>query len=515
MELGTGEFARSTDEQTARNNRTTPSEEVIVMQYPAVSTLAARFEQAQQLAEQGNLPAALDLFAECAAADPGRADFVDCWLDALQQHQPAGPLEDRPAAFAALANLSQEERWDEVLQQGQLLLRDFPRRVPLLQTLATASASLGYFESADCYLATALDLEPTNVDLLRQRAKLLAQMRRYDEALQTWMQLERVSPDDPGAAGAIASLAIERSRRRNNLKRRSEDFRATEPKPRVRLKLKQPSTDRVFGSLATPTPIPPSPVQRTQIQELELAVREFPSHAENYVQLAQLYLEKGRDLDAERLLNRGRAATDNHPQVVQLWEEVATRMMEERVAQARRDAAENPSAASQTALAQVLRERDKLETAVYSSRLQREPDNLALQYELGVRLKRSAKLREAMKHLELALHDNVVKALAAFELGECQLQLGDVPQAMRYYRMASENALAEQAMCRKAALYQASVLALRMKMYKNAARYLRELVRVDPKFRDAATLLQNIQPNLMESPVTPTERRVSSSSPTV
>lgn len=486
------------------------------MQDSGASTLAGRFEQAQQLAEQGKLSAALDLFAECAAGEPGRADFVDCWLDALQQHRPDVPVEDRPAAFAALALLSQEEHWDEVLQQGQLLLRDFPCRIPLLQALATAAASLGYFEAADCYLATALDLEPANAELLRQRAKLLAQMRRYDEALQTWMQLEKVSPDDQGAAGAIASLSIERSRRRNGLKRRSEDFRATEPKPRARLRLKSQSTDRVFGSLASPPTAGPAAMQRTQIQELELAVREFPSHAENYLQLAPLYLEKNRDQDAERLLNRGRAATDNHLKVVQLWEEVAVKVLEDRVTQARRDVALHPSANTQTVLAQILRDRDKLETAVYASRLKREPGNLALQYELGVRLKRSAKLREAMSHLEFALNDSVVKALAAFELGECQLQLGDVPQAMRYYRLAAENALAEQAACRKAALYQASVLALRMKLFKNAARYLRELVRVDPKFRDASQLLQNIQPNLAASSATSAaDRRVSSSSPTL
>src|SRR5262245_29868419 len=149
--------------------QTASSQQQVVMQDSGVSMLVARFEQAQQLAEQGNLPAALDLFAECAAGEPSQADFVDCWLDALQQHQRPTPPEDRPAAFAVLTQSSQEEHWDEVLQQEQLLLRDFPRRIQLLQTLATAAASLGYFESADCYLATALDLEPANAELLRQR----------------------------------------------------------------------------------------------------------------------------------------------------------------------------------------------------------------------------------------------------------------------------------------------------------------------------------------------------------
>jgi tetratricopeptide (TPR) repeat protein len=482
----------------------------------AATLLAGRFEQGCRLVAEGNLPAAVNLLAECAAGEPGNADYVDAWLAALMQSAMSAEIEDRPTAFATLTQLGQEEHWDEVLQQGQLLLRDFPRRVSLLQTLATASASLGHFEAADCYLANAVQLAADQPELLRQRAKLLAQLRRYDEALATWMQLERVSPEDSGAAGAIASLAIERSRRRHGLKRRSEDFWATEPKPRVRVQPKPANTDKVYGSLATPTFSAAAPVQRTLLQELELAVREFPSHADNYLQLVPLYLERGRDQEAERLLNKGRAATANDPRVVALWEEVAVKVYEERVAQARRDAAADPSANTQTVLAQILRERDRLETAVYTSRLQREPGNLSLQFELGVRLKRSAKLHDAMKHLQLAVGDLSVRAPAAFELGECHLQLGDVPQAMRHYRLAAETALTEQPTCRKHALYQAAVLSLRMKLLKNAARYLRELTRIDPKFRDASVLLQNIQPALSaESKSATADRRLSSTSPTV
>jgi tetratricopeptide (TPR) repeat protein len=485
------------------------------MQDSGTVTLDSRFEQGCQLVRQGELSAAIKLLSECAAGDPSRADFIDAWLEVVTHQPAAAEVEDRPTAFASLAVLSQEEHWDEVLQQGQLLLRDFPRRITLLQSLASASAALGYFEAADCYLATALEFAPTQADLLRQRAKLLAQLRRYDEALQTWMQLERVSPDDPGAAGAIASLAIERSRRRNNLKRRNEDYRALEPTPRVRVQPK-PADEKVYGSLSSPAPANASG-QRTQIQELELAVREFPAHAANYLELVPLYLERGRDLDAEKLLNRGRAATANDVRIVALWEEVALKVIEDRVARARREAAEHPSSDSQTLLAQVLRDRDRLETAVYTSRVERLPGNLAMQYELGLRLKRSAKLHDAMKHLELALGDSIQRAPAAHELGECYLQLGDVPQSLKHYRLAAENALTEQAVCRKQALYQSSVLALRMKLHRNAARYLRELVRIDPKYRDAAELLQKIQPSLgaTEQRASAADRRMSSSSPTI
>lgn len=478
----------------------------------ARSLVQSRFEQACELARVGDLRAAQAQLAECVAVEPGNPDFVAAWLEVLAKSQ-LTTEEDRPAAFAALVQLGQEEAWDEVLRQGLLLVREFPRRPALLQTLATATASLGYFEAADCYLDYALTLAPEQADLLRQRAKLLGQLRRYDEALQAWMALERVSPDDPGAPGAIASLTIERSRRRNGLKRRVEDYRVIEPPPRQRTLLTAGPQEKTFGSLASPTPAD-SHVQRTRIQELELAVREFPSHAENYVQLTPLYLEKGRQQDAERMLNRGRAATNSDPRVVALWEEVAIQCVDARVNAARQAAAEHPSAQSQTTLAQALRERDRLETIVFSSRATREPQNLSLQYELGLRLKRAARLSDAVKHLERALGDPQERACAAYELGECQLQFGKVAEAMRYYRLAADTALADQADCRKAALYQLGNLALQMKLKRNAARYLRELVRIDPKYRDAADLLAGASPGSAANPPTSTDRRLQRSYPT-
>jgi len=475
--------------------------------------IRTRFEQAGRLAAAGQWNEAVPLYAECVCGEPGNADYAYAWLDALGRAPAPQSLDDRESAFAALAQLASEENWDQVVLRAIPLLNEFPQRVNLLQTMATAAASLGHFETADCYLEVAVKLAPDQADVLRQRAKLLAQLRRYDEALATWMNVERVSPEDAGAAGAIASLAIERSRRRNGLKRRSEDYRATEPQPRVRPGLTKPAT-RVFGSLAMPTTTN-APVPRTLVQELEMAVREFPSHAENYLQLAPLYLERGRDQDAERMLNRGRAATDNDPRVVALWENVAMKVSEERVALARQDANDHPSENTQNLLAQALRERDKLEIAVFLSRSQREPQNLALQYELGARLKRASKLREAIKHLTAALGDPVERAPAAFDLGDCYLQQTEVAQAMHYYRQAAEMALAEQAVMRKQALYQLGMLAMRMKLMKAAVRYLKDLLRIDPRYRDAAQLLQSIQPapGTNALPPTPPERRVASSTP--
>lgn len=469
-----------------------------------------RFEQAGQLATAGKATEALAYYAECAHADPSNADYVQFWLEMLGRQPATEPIDDRAVAFAALSRLAIDEEWQQVLERGLPLLNDFPRRVHLLQSLATASAALGYFEAADCYLEIAVQQAPDRVEILRQRAKLLAQLRRYDEALDTWVQLERAAPEDTAAAGAIASLAIERSRRSNGLKRRSEDYRATAPKPRTRVPAPVAPKDRVYGS-TTMTTTTAAPVPRTLLQELEMGIRDFPSHPQNYLQLAPLYLEKGREHDAERMLNRGRAATDNNPRVVALWEEVAMKLAEERVALGRQEAAEKPSDNVTNMLAQAIRERDRLEISVFTARIGREPENLALCYQLGLRLKRATKLPEAIKHLQTALGDSTERALAAFELGECYLQIGDVAQAMRHYRQAAETALAEQAAARKQALYHLSVLSLRMRLLKNAARYLKELLRIDPKYRDAAALLQSVQPAPGTNALPPTaaERRAS------
>ena len=138
-----------------------------------------------------------------------------------------------------------------------------------------------------------------------------------------------------------------------------------------------------------------------------------------------------------------------------------------------------------------MKERDRIELEIFQARTKREGDSAAANYELGLRLARAEKLREACSHFEKALADAGYRGLAALELGRSLEKMGEVPQALRYYRLAAESATAiDQREEKKESLYRAGKLALRIKQIKLAQRYLAELLRIDPNHRDAAVLMQ-------------------------
>src|SRR5262245_41272400 len=211
------------------------------------------------------------------------------------------------------------------------------------------------------------------------------------------------------------------------------------------------------------------------IQQLEAEIRERPSVPELYLQLAQTYLDKDRDYDADRLLAKGREVTDRDPRVIAMWEDVTMQRHAKRVQVAEEDLKSADAASKEKieqSLAQVIRDRDRAELDVFRGRCQRKPDNAGNQYELGVRLKRAEKLPEAREHLEKALAEPDHKCAAALELGHCHAQLGDMAKALHYYRLAvSESVSAEDGDVKQQALSCAAKLADNLKLTRLAKRY--------------------------------------------
>jgi tetratricopeptide (TPR) repeat protein len=228
----------------------------------------------------------------------------------------------------------------------------------------------------------------------------------------------------------------------------------------------------------------------TPIQELEAQLREHPANPELYLAIVPLYLEKGRDYEAERLLVKGAAATED-PRVQFLREDLTMARLERSALVAAQHAEANGTPEAKAVLQQATAERDRFELEIFAARCQREPLRAALRYQWGLRLKRAGKLEEAARRFEEALSDPAQQPAAAFELGECQRQWNDVPEALRFYRLAAESAggpeaAPEQLETKKQALWQAVGLATRVKLGRLAQRYLSELAQIDPRYAPAA-----------------------------
>ena len=460
------------------------------------TTITERYQEAVEFSTSGDFDLAQACFLECVTVDPGNVEFVDGMLGNLARKfglpQNVNSLNGDPPA--ALQRAVDEKNWAEVLLVGPRQLATNPWHVPTLRALAEANAAEGDHDVELRYLKMARDAAPDDVELHRHSGKSLARARKFEEALACWQRIETLQPDDAEAARMIAQLTVEKSRQLAGMPRDNDESVAAQAKRRERRRTlqKQPAVVRFDEPIRNRnTPRPASNVKRTPIQQLELAIREFPSDPENYVRLTPLYLEAGRDYDAERLLTKARQATDDDARVRYLWEDVTMLRLEKKVELARKHADVNTTTEAQEELDAIVSKRDRTETDIFVERCKREPHNAAMRIQLGLRLKQAGRVRDACQRFEEALEDADQKCFAAFELAECQQQFDEFPEAFRLYRLAAESATQpEQLECQKRALYQAGKLATRIKMDALARRYLAAVVRIDPQYQDAAELLQ-------------------------
>jgi tetratricopeptide (TPR) repeat protein len=315
---------------------------------------------------------------------------------------------------------------------------------------------------------------PGDIAARRASGHDLFRQGRYEEALEAWQRVESSDASDEEAPRMIAATVIAENRQQAGLDVPGLRLRRLQPRPLQKPSFALPSA--ADSSLASHVPAGAS---LNPLQQMEAAIRDRPSIPELYLQLAQAYLDKDRDYDAERLLSKGREATDHDPRVHEMWEEVSMLRHARRVELAEQDvkAADNPQ--TRTALEQAVKDRDKNELDIFRGRVKRQGADGAAHYGLGVRLQRADRVRDACTHLEKALADDNVRSPAALALGNSLKQLDDVPGALRHYRLAAETAIwTEHQACRIEALKHAAQLAAQMKMPKLAERYATELSRI-------------------------------------
>jgi tetratricopeptide (TPR) repeat protein len=316
------------------------------------------------------------------------------------------------------------------------------------------------------------------------------------QALAAWQQLLTDEPGNTEAARAVAQLVIASSRERLGMPASAHAV-VRPPSSAVVTPAEQPTEPPgpAWQRAARDTPAAEhDELKRTPIQTLEAAVRDQSANPEFYLELADLYLERGREYDAERLLARGREATAGDRRILARWEDVVMLRLEKKVIGARQQAEDDDTPESRAALEHARSERDRIETEIFASRAQREPQNTAARLQLGLRQKRAGKLREAIASLRAALGDPLQKCQAALAMGECHEELHDVPSAMKHYRLAAESAnLPNHFTCRQQALYDAGRLAAGMNLPRLARRYLDALLQAEPDHEEALQLAARLK----------------------
>ena len=453
------------------------------------------FEHAQRCVEKGDHDYATELFTQCVAEDPGNVVFLQAFIANLHKKYKDNK---KGASFAGLKVKSYRSAMAKAVQQGQWLqaftagcgaLALNPWDIQSLLAMAAACNELHVDEAQLSYLRRALDVDGKDPVVNRQAALALQRMGQFDQAIACWHRVEQAKPHDEEAQQAISHLSVEKTIHKGGY----------DPA----LLGGAPSANG--GTSATPMSV--ARLSKIAVDEEEdarqmglapeerykEAIAKDPSVVETYFRLADLYLHEGRLDDAEQTLQRALQASgggDFH--VRERLEDLQIRRAATQLASAQQFFESQKSAEAKQLFDRARAQANQVELEVYAARVDRNPQNPRLQFELGQRLKRAGKTKQAITALQAARGEPKRKALVLLELGECFQKIEQYKLALAHYEQAIEAAEAADDDVRKLALYRAGVLATGLRELDRAERHLSELAGMDYGYRDVSDRLDKI-----------------------
>jgi tetratricopeptide (TPR) repeat protein len=458
--------------------------------------LQAVFEHAQRSAEKADYEYAHDLLSQCLTDDPANLIFLQHFLGNLAQKYGNNKKGARFAALKikaarmALSKAASKGQWRESFAAACEALRSNPWDTSTLLDVADAYKQIGSDECELYALRWALDAAPKDVTVNRRAAETLTRRGQFDQAIACWRRVEQARPGDEEAAKAIAQLSVEKTIQQGGYNQ----------------ELLQGAVDEqsVIGSLVRDRPSAPNTdtpqasaekrkVDSGRERALLDAMAANPAELSNYIQLAELFTAQSRLRETEEILARALAASGGGDlNIRELLEEAHLRRAQHQVLVAQRRAEKDKSGESAELAERMAAQANQAELEVYAARSARNPGNLLLQYELGLRCKRAGKHREAIQAFQAARDDVRHKAVVQLHLGECFQYIRQFRLALSSYEAAIDAADSMQPDTQKLALYRAGVLAADLGDRNKAEKYLTQLAGIDFAYRDVADRLDKL-----------------------
>lgn len=342
-----------------------------------------------------------------------------------------------------------------------------------------AAKARGHGEVAVFAYQEALKREPGHKELNRSLGELLEERAEYKQAADCWRRILKLDPMNGEARSKITQLDAKGVMDRGGYEAAENTRGAMAPHEVAR---------RAGGGGA-------SGPGESPVADLERLVRKDPNNKDNVLKLADLYRREGRLEDAEQQLQKALELTGNNLNVREVLEDVQLEMMSKAVGVAKEQFRAKPQdeARKQQAVA-LAAELLNREVEVYSSRVDRYPQDMRLKFELATRLMKQQKWQLAIPLLQQSRSDPRVKAEALVNLGKC-FAYDKKPQLAR---RQFEAALPELSFDAQPELYKETCYALGRLCEdggdKTAAEeFYQKVLEVDYGYRDAVTRLDALQ----------------------
>jgi tetratricopeptide (TPR) repeat protein len=457
--------------------------------------LQAVFEHGQRCAEKGDHDYAHDLFTQCLVEDPANLIYLQHMLGNLAQKYGNSKKGSRLSGLKSkssrmsLTKAAGKSQWHEAFQAACDALKYNPWEIATLLAVADAYEHIGCHECQLYVLRWALDVDPKDVTVNRRAGKALSAMGQFDQAISCWQRVEKAKPNDEEARKAISQLSVERTILQGGYNPESLGGGQVDLS-----QLEASLRDRVGQGQQARSPQPAGDGDvRQREQALAEAMASRPAELANYLELADLLTNQQRLREAEQVLSRALAASGGGDlNVRERLEDAQVRHAHQQLEVASRRATAEGTAEAADLARRMAVQSNQLEVEVFAARAAREPENLLLQYELGLRLKRAGKFKEAISAFQAAREVAKHKALVQLHLGESFQHIHQFKLALASYEAAVQAADTLQPDTYKLALYRAGVLAADLNDVPRAEKHLTRLAAMDFGYRDVAERLDKL-----------------------
>jgi tetratricopeptide (TPR) repeat protein len=454
------------------------------------------YEHAQRCVEKEDYDYANQLLTQCVSEDPSSIVYLQAFLGNLQKKYGNNKRGARLAGLkikshrSAMSKAMEKGAWQAAFAAGCAALALNPWDTPSLQLMAEACNELHIDETQLYYLRWALDADAKDPGVNRQAAMTLQRMGQFDQAIACWHRVEQAKPHDEEAQQAISRLSVEKTIHKGGYDPallgggKSGDGAQT-ARPMSIARLSKAASGEVDEETAAED-LPPE-------ERLKAAIARDPTDVESYFRLADYHLHQQRIDDAQRVLDEAHQATGGgDPNVRERLEDLQLRRAARQLQLAQQNYAQLKTPEAQQLAEQAKAQANQVELEVYAARTDRDPNNPRLQFELGMRLKRAGKPKQAITALQAARSDSKRRALVLLELGECFQKIEQYKLALSHYEQSLEACDPTDVEARKLALYRAGVLATGLRELDRAERYLSELAGLDYGYRDVSDRLDKI-----------------------
>ncbi len=450
---------------------------------PAVrKRLQQWFESGNRSSTKGDYDYASNMFEQCVQGDPGNVLYAQSFLNNLYRKYDNNKKGSKLAALKGATSRGSLKKAElakdaqSMLKHGLELLKLNPWDVSALLANSTACGLMDQDDTELAYLKWASDANPKEETVNRRLARLCEQRGEFDQAITYWNRVKMVKADDEEALKGIANCTVKKTIDRGGY----EEAVSTEGEGAEKTKT-IPSARRE------------SVIQRTPEQALEREIEKDPANTDNYRKLAELHLRHERFDEAEAAFQRGLEASGGDMMYREALEDIQLRRAQEQLAVGLRKAETEKTEEAVNLAKRLKAELNRLETQIFATRCERYPTNSQYKYELGVRLMRSGKYPEAIKHFQEARADAPNRGQVFLHLGECFQQIKQYKLAMTNYLEALKTPSTERdAEVHKLSLYRAGVLAMGMKQLDQAEQHFTELAGIDFNYRDVPDRLDKL-----------------------